>query len=281
MANGCRLAHGECWVCRHLRSLSLPGLVRQQPILPKQSFPNSGTSYTLHTVRELTNTTTATNYGLEGDIKDEDSAPAFKGDIGVNGPYLELIPGRTTTIPELILTKTHCGGYSYSLNPDSYIVNPRKFLRECLFSLKGVRSNDTMARQPVWYSPDLVKKVVHIVRDPFDNVVARFHLDRYAKTESWLKEYPANKLGFQKWCIGIDDDNKRLMRHKFVDNDLRKAFSGVPCRAEFFRYVQWHNMVSSISAAIFYLCWLACNGQVYYPSLHSLGLYRDFGPRSS
>ena len=111
-----------------------------------------------------------------------------------------------------------------------------------------------MARQPVWYSPDLVKKVVHIVRDPFDNVVARFHLDRYAKTESWLKEYPANKLGFQKWCNGIDDDNNMLMSHKFVDNDLRKAFSGVPCRAEFFRYVQWHNMVSSFSTAIFSMC---------------------------
>ncbi|KAL3773723.1 hypothetical protein ACHAW5_009832 [Stephanodiscus triporus] len=93
------------------------------------SFPNSGTSYTLHTVRELTNTTTASNYGLEGDIKDEDSNPVFKGDGGMNGPYLELIRGKTTNIPKLILTKTHCGGYSYSHNPNSYIVTPRKFLR--------------------------------------------------------------------------------------------------------------------------------------------------------
>ena len=105
-----------------------------------------------------------------------------------------------------------------------------------------------MERQSVWYSPDLVKKVVHIIRDPLDNTVARFHLDRYSKTETWLKEYPATKLGFQKWCKGIDDDNNMLISHKFVDKDLRKALSGVPCRAEFFRYVQWHNMAFAVTA---------------------------------
>ena len=210
------------------------------------SFPNSGTSYTLHTVRELTNTTTATNYGLEGDIKDEESVPVFKGEVGVDGPFLELIRGRTTNLPKLIITKTHCGGYSYSFNPEHYIVTPRKFLRECLFSQRGIRSDDNaMERHPVWYKPDLVKKVVHIIRDPFDNVVARFHLDRYGKADSWLKKYPANKLGFQTWCKVLDDDNMMLMKNKFVDKDLKNALTPIPCRAEFFRYVQWHNMVSS------------------------------------
>ena len=213
---------------------------------PKQSFPNSGTSYTLHTVRELTNTTTATNYGLEGDIKDEESVPVFKGDVGADGPFLELIRGRTTNIPKLILTKTHCGGYSYSLKPDTYIETPRKFLTECLFGKKGVRFENAMELQKVWYKPDLVKKVVHIVRDPYDNVVARFHLDRYQKTDSWLKEFPADKLGFKKWCKVLDDDDMMLMNHKFVDRDLRNALALIPCRAEFFRYVQWHNMVSSV-----------------------------------
>jgi hypothetical protein len=78
-----------------------------------QSFPNSGTSYTIHAVRELTNTTTATNYGLEGDIKDDESVPVFQhSEDGYNGPFLELIPGRSTNIPKYILTKTHCSGVS-------------------------------------------------------------------------------------------------------------------------------------------------------------------------
>lgn len=69
------------------------------------SFPNSGTSYTLHLIRETTNTTTATNYALEGDIKDEESVPAIAG--SEEGPYLELIKTIKTTIPnKYILTKT-------------------------------------------------------------------------------------------------------------------------------------------------------------------------------
>eukprot|EP00957_Ditylum_brightwellii_P051315 3890622-Ditylum_brightwellii.AAC.1 len=50
------------------------------------SFPNSGTSYTIHLIRGITNTTTATNYGLEGDIKDEESVPAISN--SENGPFL-------------------------------------------------------------------------------------------------------------------------------------------------------------------------------------------------
>lgn len=68
------------------------------------SFPNSGTSYTIHLIRETSNTTTATNYALEGDIKDEASVPAIKG--SEDGPYLELIKTIQTNIPKFILTKT-------------------------------------------------------------------------------------------------------------------------------------------------------------------------------
>lgn len=69
------------------------------------SFPNSGTSYTLHLIRETSNTTTATNYALEGDIKDEESVPAIAG--SEEGPFLELIKTIKTNMPEkYILTKT-------------------------------------------------------------------------------------------------------------------------------------------------------------------------------
>ena len=29
---------------------------------------------------------------------------------------------------------------------------------------------------------------------------------------------------------------------RWIDANLRRAFEGVPCQAEFFRYVQWHNL---------------------------------------
>ena len=79
------------------------------------SFPNSGTSYTVDAVRELTGTTTGTNYGLEGVVKDQKSTPAFP-DMGdaENGPFLHIIPGREINTPKLLLTKTHCSGYCSS-----------------------------------------------------------------------------------------------------------------------------------------------------------------------
>lgn len=66
---------------------------------------------------------------MEGDIKNAESVPAFKGDTEGDGPFLELIPGRHTTIPKLILTKTHCAGVSTSYTPTSYIETPRSFFK--------------------------------------------------------------------------------------------------------------------------------------------------------
>lgn len=75
------------------------------------SLPTSGTSYTLHLARESSNCSTATNYALEGEIKDQPGVPAISTPKGLNGPWLNLIPGRSFNRPKFILTKTHCSGY--------------------------------------------------------------------------------------------------------------------------------------------------------------------------
>jgi len=71
------------------------------------SFPNSGTSFTIHMTREATNCTTATNYALEGEVPDLPSVQAIEGGAGQRGPFLELIRDRHTNVPPTILTKTH------------------------------------------------------------------------------------------------------------------------------------------------------------------------------
>ena len=84
-----------------------------------KSFPNSGTTFTLNLIRELTNTTTATNYRLESEMKDGDGErlpdfpPAFPDTADAEkGPFLHVIPQKITYTPKLILTKTHCNGVS-------------------------------------------------------------------------------------------------------------------------------------------------------------------------
>jgi hypothetical protein len=57
----------------------------------------SGASYTIHMTREASNSTTATNYALEGEIRDKPSVLAIPGKAGSEGPWLELIPDAKRT----------------------------------------------------------------------------------------------------------------------------------------------------------------------------------------
>lgn len=53
------------------------------------------------------------------------------------------------------------------------------------------------------------------------------------------------------------DNNQKLRHSRWVDRDLLAAFAGVPCHAEFYRYVEWHNNAfivtpDNIPSMIFY-----------------------------
>lgn len=51
----------------------------------------------------------------------------------------------------------------------------------------------------------------------------------------------------QKWCRSLDDDSNALAESPWLDKDIVAAFDGVPCRAEFFRYIQWHNHAFTVT----------------------------------
>jgi hypothetical protein len=112
----------------------------------------------------------------------------------------------------------------------------------------------------VSYSSDLVKKVVHIFRNPFDNVVARFHLDRKLQAQDhpdWLDTYPNNREGFRKWCEQLNDSAAPVLSSiRWVDQSLMDAMKGVPCMSEFYRYIQWHNLAFSLTSDLQIPCML-------------------------
>ena len=119
-----------------------------------------------------------------------------------NGPLYELIRDRTTSTAKFVLTKTHCGGFCATCVPEDYIETPRSFLKSCLKSRRGAFSPTTGVLRTVsrFYSASLVKKAIHIFRNPMDNIVARFHLERkrFVKNDDkkWLAKYPNSKGGF-------------------------------------------------------------------------------------
>lgn len=206
----------------------------------------------MHLTREASNCTTATNYALEGDIRDEPSVQAIEGPDGRNGPWLELIRDRHTNVPPVILTKTHCKGIcaGKGCGPHGGIETVRSFLMGCLSGVKAVEKNGKIVKQKVAYNPKLVKKAIHIFRHPLDNVVARFHLDFHdqavAGNKKFAEVFPRNATGFRRWCA-FDDKNLFFLKSRYTDVNMRERMKGIPCMNEFYRYVQWHNLAFDTS----------------------------------
>jgi hypothetical protein len=196
--------------------------------------------------RDASNCTTATNYALEGDIRNLPSVPAIQGPTGKDGPFLELLRNVHTNVPPIILTKTHCTGYCSKCGPWKLLLDtPRSFLRGCLSGTRAVQlDNGTLVAYDTIYDASLVKKAIHIFRHPLDNIVARFHLEynemKDAGAHEFVQKFPKNATGFERWCQR-SDKNRVLLESKYLDDDIKRTLVKVPCHNEFFKYVQWHN----------------------------------------
>ena len=85
-----------------------------------------------------------------------------------------------------------------------------------------------------------------MIRDPFDNIVSRFHLTykhfvKRNETEK-IAMYPRSKEGFRAFCKDLGDrfyeEEKATKFYRDVFDDVKN----IPCHADFFRYLQWHNL---------------------------------------
>jgi hypothetical protein len=127
------------------------------------SFPNSGTSFTSRLVRHVTHLSTASNYGLESiDPATNSSVPIYR-----HGPYWTDVTVNTSNPypAKYVLTKTHCGGKCDVCGPSHWLENTHSFKVACLSGTGMVHGR----RVEVRYDEALVKKAVHLIRNPFDN----------------------------------------------------------------------------------------------------------------
>ncbi len=199
------------------------------------SYPNSGTSFTMRLVHQASKRAVATNYGSEENVFNE-NVPLYSN--SPNGPYI-LHPNETLP-EEYILTKTHCGGRCVDCEPVKYIETLKTFMKRCA---QGHRKNTNYRdnKEIVQYHPSIVQRAIHIIRNPFDNLVSNFHLEWKNKLKAnrteWLESYPNDLVGFRRWCFDQDslysEKEKELLPEDVV-NIFQKG--GIPCRAHFFRY---------------------------------------------
>jgi hypothetical protein len=102
---------------------------------------------------------------------------------------------------------------------------------------------------------DRVVRLVHLIRNPLHNIVARYHLDRrhlVEKNASVVTLLPNNGTGFQRWCRNLDETY--AAEEELLESTTRQLMLKVPCRGEFYKYTRWHehalNMVPLLHDSI-------------------------------
>ncbi|KAL7560456.1 hypothetical protein ACA910_020500 [Epithemia clementina (nom. ined.)] len=212
------------------------------------SFPNSGTSFTIKHIRYLGMTQTATNYGHENtQLSSGEAVPVFSDQPG--GPFwMDPDVHPELAFPSrLVLVKTHCGGRCETCPPQRYFESTYSFRQQCLTGKSRHFINGQRIDEKVSYPADRVAKAIHLIRDPFDNVVSRFHME--TKGNRSAIDYDVDREGFRQYCFWLNDQYKedekkaRILYH----SKLLIVMKDVPCRADFFRYVEWHNQAFALT----------------------------------
>lgn len=230
------------------------------------SFPNSGTSYTMHTIQQYTRTTTATNYGQEQSPTEPTKSVHLDSP---NGPFYRYPTWDKPS--KYILTKTHCGGYCESCTPlnEFMKMTVESFEVECRSGKRIIADDDnsninnikvTTRSVPATYSADIPQRAVHLIRNPFDNIVARLHLllrrwDRSTSDEvhrNRLDVFNATKGGFRSYCASQDQRDRKHWRFmggmdNTTNDPLKYATMNLPCHTDFLRYIKWHNNAVAVT----------------------------------
>ena len=211
------------------------------------SFPNSGTSYSLLNARETSSISFATNYGDE--TVGGSARPIFQDDS--SGPFWhccqddipDICPYKCPT-KGFVLTKTHCDGVGLGSH---WLRSKGDFLEGCLRTTAG-----SLSSSPRSYDLSSVTKAVHLIRNPFDNIVSRFHLQRnnYMSDEEKIL-YDSSPAGFRAYCHDKQDIAKwRKQLNSSEADKLWAHLDGVPCHIDFLRYVIWHNNAFEVLSEI-------------------------------
>lgn len=231
------------------------------------SFPNSGTSYTIRNTELISGRSTATNYATE--IRPTDIAPIAlhreDNETISNGPWKRTF--ELPLPPKNVLCKTHCSGYNDYSSAEESVETYDSFLDGCREShQRKDLSNPSSRRNKLRanYEVDgLVDSAIHLVRDPFDNILSRMHLgwshhhsDEHGLSPEELDTFMQSKEALKVWCNGVDQhffDTLEVKPGMDIPNEtLAKLpydptpYLDVPCHGEFFRYVQWHNFAVEI-----------------------------------
>lgn len=183
----------------------------------------------------MSNLSTSSNYA-----GDWDPCISVRPDL-TDGPFVH---NTKLDLPSSILTKTHCAGYCGDCDPHTYMETVDSFETGCLTGEQNMNGDAVK----ITYDSSVPTKAVHLIRDPFDNIVARLHLaverrKQLGWSEEQLAQYNNSKEGLHAWCDYINTKfAKETFKSDLISPAVKELMKDVPCHADFFRYAQWHNL---------------------------------------
>jgi hypothetical protein len=224
------------------------------------SFPNSGTTYTVDNLRHVTQHRFASNYcdtcgGGEGyvrstarsdhftdgpllfrDLNDNEQEQTTSTNVLVDtknspirsGPNMMACDSDLPLPSKYVLTKTHCDGYCNILCPLHQQMEVDEFSWGCRLVDECPATQETTSHPlegDILHDFLPVDKVIHVVRNPLDNLVARFNFamsritDQNAKELTFPELAPGLKLtlrerspeGFKQYCEESDYNDVQFM----------------------------------------------------------------------
>jgi Sulfotransferase domain len=152
------------------------------------------------------------------------------------GPFLLQL---FQQIPSYVITKTHCWGYNTDAPPKRYIDLKESMFEERCRTVTYPTPDakyDLADTRP--YNMTVPKKAIHIVRNPFDNLVSRWHL--------WKNDYENSTESFAEFCRYWDTKNAERGERKLLSEKTYELMKDLPCRSDWYRYVQWHNLAIQV-----------------------------------
>jgi len=212
------------------------------------SYPNSGTSFTMKLVSRLSNLTVASNYGTECDIDEITGTNKPLYSESPAGPFLLHLSVRESPTT-YIMAKTHCGSRCNKCGPSKYVESEQSFLEMCAKGSRMVTEVDTISgtqlltKLDVKYDPNLAQRAIHLVRNPFNNIVSNFHLERNENAKKdrkeWLQKYSNDASGFKAYCSDLDQRHAvEESLSQMIPGAIKVLFQEVPCHSHFYIFAQ-------------------------------------------
>lgn len=252
---------------RNLQSLFISGIDSNEadapPLMWLMNFPDSGGSYTIQTIQHSSGYNTATNNGRylvnqKGErIADTYASVPIYADRP-NGPFIDSTSLPIPKTPQYVVAKTSCGGHCVDCFVEDYVTSRKDFLMECASAVGFTGAQEGSATESKYlkaqYDHRNIEKIVHLARNPFDNIIARFqseykfHVSR--DNFHFTEKFPFSKEGFNQWCTHLAAKHEVRESDFFLNRygpEMWNLAKQIPCYSEFFKYIQWHNHATFVS----------------------------------